>query len=118
MVIKVSKRVKSTQKSYNLGDWTVCLLVVDSGDANGYPDLGHYAGNTAWNNGTPDTPMGVYMQKDLDAGTYVFGIESKAALREPKKNDWNNDDGLKPAYGVAYIVKIVEGADPDTIVLL
>jgi hypothetical protein len=106
------------QKVNTIGEWT-CLPngrgFWENADQ-GCVDLGHFQSSAVWNNGAPTSPMGVYMQKDLDAGTYVFGIESKAALREPKKNDWNNDDGLKPAYGVAYVVKIVEGQEtPDTI---
>jgi hypothetical protein len=45
----------------------------------------------------------------------VFEIEGLAAVRENAKGSWTLDDGMKPAYGVAYVVKIVDGADPDTI---
>jgi len=102
------------QKAYTWGDWN-CLPSgrgfwenADQGAA----DLGHYQNGAKWNNGDPTSPMGIYMQKSLDAGTYVFSIDSRAALREPKKSDWNNDDGLKPAYGIAYIAKVIEGSDP------
>lgn len=116
--IKFNTWYAKVQKASTWGDWT-CLPggrgFWENADQ-GCSDLGHFQNSAVWNNGSPTTPMGVYMQKDLDAGSYVFGIESKAALREPKKNDWNNDDGLKPAYGVAYVVKIVEGQEtPDTI---
>ena len=61
--------------------------------------------------------MGVYMKKELDPGSYVFGIKSSAAIREDAtSSSWTNNDGWNPAYGVAYIVKINDGADPDTIV--
>lgn len=106
------------QKAITWGDWN-CL---PSGRgfwenaSQGWADLGHYQNSAKWNNGDPDSPMGVYVQKDLEKGSYVFGIESRACVREPKKSDWNDDDGLKPAYGVAYIVKIVDGQEtPDTI---
>jgi len=106
------------QKVSTIGDWT-CLPAGRGfweNAAQGCVDLGHFQNGATWNNGAPTTPMGVYMQKTLDPGSYVFSIESKAAVREPKKGDWNNDDGMKPAYGIAYIVKVVDGADPDTIV--
>ncbi len=116
--IKFNTWYAKVQKATTWGDWT-CLPngrgFWENADQ-GCSDLGHFQSSANWNNGDPTSPMGVYMQKDLDAGSYVFGIESKAALREPKKNDWNNDDGLRPAYGVAYVVKIVEGQEtPDTI---
>jgi len=116
--IKFNTWYAKVQKASTWGDWT-CLPngrgFWENADQ-GCSDLGHFQSSANWNNGDPTSPMGVYMQKNLDAGSYVFGIESKAALREPKKNDWNNDDGLKPAYGVAYVVKIVEGQEtPDTI---
>ena len=106
------------QKVSTIGNWT-CLPAGRGfweNEAQGCVDLGHFQSSATWNNGAPTTPMGVYMQKALDPGSYVFSIDAKAALREPKKSDWNNNDGLKPAYGVAYVVKVVEGADPDTIV--
>ena len=84
-------------------------------DANAYPDMGHFQNSNTWNNGAPTTAMGVTTQKELSAGSYVFSIKSAAALREPKKNDWNNDDGMKPAYAIAYIAKVVDGAVTDTI---
>jgi len=116
--IKFNTWYAKVQKASTWGDWT-CLPngrgFWENADQ-GCSDLGHFQSSANWNNGDPTSPMGVYMQKNLDAGSYVFGIESKAALREPKKNDWNNDDGLRPAYGVAYVVKIVEGQEtPDTI---
>ncbi len=61
--------------------------------------------------------MGVYLQKTLDPGSYVFSIESKAGLRvESTSNSWTVNEGWDPAYGVAYVVKIVDGAAADTIV--
>lgn len=82
-----------------------------------YPDMGHFAGNTGWNYGTTDGPMGVSLQKTLDPGSYVFAIEGNAALREAAtSSSWTINEGWKPAYAVAYIVKIVDGAASDTIV--
>lgn len=78
-------------------------------------DMGHYQNGGTWANGSPTAPMGVYTQMEFDPGSYVFAIDSRAAVREPKSKDWNNDDGMRPAYGVAYIVKINEGAEPDTL---
>lgn len=107
----------NTQKVNNLGDWQpsgVSGRMFWSADA--YPDLGHYSGNNAWNYSNPDTPMGIYQQKTLDPGSYVFTIESLAALRaEATSNSWTLNEGWNPAYGVAYIVKIVDGAATDTI---
>ena len=107
----------NTQKVSNLGDWLPSGV---SGrmfwSSNAYPDLGHYGGNNAWNYSNPDTPMGIYQQKILDPGSYVFTIESLAALRaESTSNSWTLNEGWNPAYGVAYIVKIVDGAAADTI---
>lgn len=108
----------NTQKAKNLGDWQpkgVSERMFWSSGA--YPDLGHYAGNTGWNFGNTSDPMGVYMQKTLDPGSYVFGIESTAALREDAtSSSWTNNDGWNPAYGIAYIVKVVDGVTTDTIV--
>ena len=116
--IKFSNWLAKVQKAITWGDWN--CLPEGRGfweNANqGCADLGHFQSAAKWNNGSPDSPMGVYTQKNLDPGSYVFGIESRACLREPKKNDWSDEDGLKPAYGVAYIVKIVDGQEaPDTI---
>lgn len=107
----------NTQKVSNLGDW---LPIGVSGrmfwSENAYPDLGHYGGNNSWNYNNPDNPMGIYQQKTLDPGSYVFTIESLAALRaESTSNSWTHNEGWNPAYGIAYIVKIVDGAATDTI---
>ena len=80
---------------------------------NDYPMLGRYSGGNAWNYNNQETPMGVYMQKTLDKGSYVFGIEGLAAVREDASStSWTVNEGWNPAYGVAYIVK----ANGDTIV--
>ena len=107
------------QKQSTIGEWSI--LPAGRGfweqQSAVAPDLGHFCGNNTWNNGSPDSPMGVYMQKTLDPGSYVFAIESSAAIREDAtSSSWTNNDGWNPAYGVAYIVKVNEGADPDTIV--
>jgi hypothetical protein len=107
----------NTQKVSNFGDWTATTTKRAFWSSGAYPDLGHYAGNTAWNFGNTADPMGVYMQKTLDAGSYVFAIESLAALREdPTSSSWTQNEGWNPAYGVAYVVKVVDGATTDTIV--
>ena len=107
------------QKQSTIGEWSILP------EGRGFweqqsavaPDLGHFCGNNTWCNGSPDSPMGVYMQKTLDPGSYVFAIESSAAIREDAtSSSWTNNDGWNPAYGVAYVVKVNEGADPDTIV--
>ncbi|MBR1548090.1 MAG: hypothetical protein IJ637_05130 [Prevotella sp.] len=102
------------QKQTTLGGWTC----VDRGfwSSNAYPDLGHYQQTNSWANGNPTNAMGVTIQKELSAGSYVFAIEGNAAFRENKKQSWDNDDGMKPAYAVVYVVKIVDGAATDTIV--
>lgn len=107
----------NTQKVSNYGDWT-CTTTGRSFWNNGaYPDLGHYGGNNAWNWNDVDSPMGVYMQRTLDPGSYVFAIESWAHLREDAtSSSWTPNEGWDPAFGEAYIVKIVEGVEtPDTI---
>ena len=110
--------VAKWQKVSTIGEWN-CL---PSGRgfwenaSQGAIDLGHYAGNTAWNFGSVDDPMGVYMQKVLDPGSYVFSIEGSAAVREDATStSWTNNEAWDVAYGVAYVVKVNEGADPDTI---
>ena len=74
--------------------------------ANAYPDMGHYQNGTNWNNGAPTTAQGVTTQMELTPGSYVFAIKSAAALREPLEQTWHTDDGMKPAYGIAYIAKV------------
>ncbi len=74
--------------------------------ANAYPDMGHYQNGTTWNNGAPTTAQGVTTQMELTPGSYVFAIKSAAALREPLEQTWHTDDGMKPAYGIAYIAKV------------
>ncbi len=107
---------KQGSKVSKYGIWNCLPAGRGHWDNNAYPDMGHFQSANNWNNGSPTTPMGMYTQiEGMTTGSYVFTIEGAAALREPKKNDWNNDDGLKPAYGVAYIVKIVDGAATDTI---
>ena len=102
------------QKQTKFGDWNC----VDRGFwSNGdYPDLGHYQKGNKWAYNTPTNPMGVYIEKTLDPGSYVFTIEGRGAFRENAQQTWWIDEGMKPAYGEAYIVKLVEGAEhPDTI---
>lgn len=113
--VKFKQWFAKVQKAKTWGDWN-CL---PSGRgywenaSQGAADFGHYAGNSAWNYGSVDNPMGVYMQKTLDPGSYVFAIEGSAALREDAtSSSWTNNEGWNPAYAVAYVVK----TDGDTIV--
>ena len=116
--VKFKQWFAKVQKAITWGDWN-CL---PSGrgfweqEAQGAADFGHYAGNTAWNYGDTSGPMGIYMSKTLDPGSYVFGIESCAALREdPTSSSWTNNEGWNIAYGVAYIVKMENEVATDTI---
>ena len=116
--IKFSKWFAKVQKAYTWADWN-CLPsgrgFWEKEDAGG-ADFGHFCGNNTWANGNPDDPMGIYMKKTLDPGSYVFSIESFSALRnDPTSSSWSQNEGWNPAYGVAYIVKVVDGAATDTI---
>ena len=107
------------QKWEKIGDWTVLPAGRGFWEKEEFvaPDLGHFAGNSSWCLNNPDNPMGVYMEKTLDPGSYVFSIESNAAVREDAtSSSWTNNDGWNVAYGVAYVVKMVDGAAADTIV--
>lgn len=119
--VKFKQWFAKVQKAYTWGDWN-CL---PSGrgfweqEAQGAADFGHYAGNSAWNYGDVEGPMGVYMTKTLDPGSYVFSIESCAALREDAtSSSWTNNEGWNVAYGVAYIAKMENEAVTDTIAVL
>lgn len=106
----------NTQKQSVIDGWSCYPAGRGFWSSGAYPDMGHYQQSSKWCGGNPDNPMGVSLQKELTSGVYVFTIEANAAVREPKKQCWTNDEGMKPAYGVAYVVKINDGADPDTIV--
>jgi hypothetical protein len=107
---------KNIQKVSNYGDWTATTTGRAFWSVNDYPDLGHYAGNSAWNWNDVDSPMGVYMQKTLDPGSYVFSIEGKASLREDAtSSSWTPNDAWNPAYGEIYITKVVDGTVTDTV---
>ena len=106
----------NTQKVSNYGEWTCLPTGRAFWNSGAYPDLGHFGGNNSWCYNVPNDPMGVFMKKTFDPGSYVFTIESLAALRaDPTSSSWTLDEGLDPAYGVAYIVKIVDGVPGDTI---
>ena len=108
---------KNINKLTKIGDWIG--LPADRIHWNGlsYPDFGHYVGNNTWCLGNPDSPMGAYMQRTLDPGSYVFAIEGLSHLREDATSScWTPCEGWNPAYGVAYIVKMVDGVAADTIV--
>ena len=110
--------VDKMSKVSTIGVWN-CLPVERAhwtvGD---YPDMGHFQHGNNWNNGSPTTPMGVKTQKELDPGSYVFGIEGLAALRVDYSKTWINDDGKNPAYGIAYVAKVVDGAVTDTVAVI
>lgn len=105
------------QKQSTWGDWSI--LPAGRGfweiESQGCPDLGHYGGSQKWG----ETVMGVTLQKDLDAGSYVFMIDGKAAFRENRvSSTWATDDGLRMSIANAYIVKVPESGTPtaaDTI---
>ena len=103
------------QKVSELGNWTATTTGRTFWSNNAYPDLGHYQNGYKWNNSV-DSPMGIYMQKELIRGSYVFSIESWAAFRENLKQTWDYDDGMRPAYGIAYIAKVVDGVVQDPLV--
>ena len=104
----------NTQKVSNYGEWTCLPTGRAFWNSGAYPDLGHFGGNNSWAYSNPNDPMGIYMSKTFDPGSYVFTIESLAALRaESTSNSWTHNEGWNPAYGVASIVNTVTG---DTIV--
>jgi len=108
--------VDKMQKVSTIGIWNCLPAGRGHWDVNAYPDMGHYAGNTSWCWGDTEAPMGVSTQMTFDPGSYVFAIEGKAALREHNTGScWTINEGWNPAYGVAYIVKIVDGVATDTI---
>lgn len=107
------------QYAVTWGDWN-CIPsgrgFWESSDAAG-ADMGHYGGNNSWCYNSPDNPIGIYMKKTLDPGSYVFTIESLSALRaDATSTSWSQNDGWNPAYGVASVVKMVDGVATDTIV--
>ena len=107
-------------KQNQIGDWIGVPAGRAHWSSNSYPDMGHYQGGNSWNYGNPTTPMGVYMQKTLDPGSYVFSISGSAAIREPAKQSWYIDEGLNVGVAYAYIKKVlpegVEASAADTIV--
>ena len=107
-----NSKKKNEKTNTKYGDWDCWGR--GAWGAKAYPDLGHYQQGSSWCFNNPDNPMGVSLQKDLTSGSYVFAIEGNAAVREPKRQSWTVDEGMKPAYGVAYIVK-VNGEQVDTI---
>jgi hypothetical protein len=104
------------QKVSNYGDWSCLPTGRAFWNSGAYPDLGHFGGNNKWCYGAQDDPMGVFMEVTFDPGSYVFTIEGLAALREhPTSSSWWTNEGWNPAYGVASIVKVVDGTPTDTI---
>ena len=108
---------KNINKLEYIGEWYGLPEKRIHWNGNSYPDFGHFVGNNTWCLGNPDSPMGAYLQKTLDPGSYVFAIDALAHLREDATSTcWTPCDGWNPAYGVAYIVKINDGVAGDTIV--
>ena len=108
---------KNINKLAKIGDWIGLPTERIHWNGLSYPDFGHYVGNNTWCNGSPDNPMGAYMQKTLDPGSYVFAIDALSHFREDATSScWTPCDGWNPAYGVAYIVKMNDGVAGDTIV--
>ncbi len=104
------------QKVSTMGIWNCLPSGRGHWSVGAYADMGHYAGNTSWCWSDTEAPMGVTTKMQLAQGSYVFGIESKAALREhPTSSSWTINEGWNPAYGIAYVVKIVDGVATDTI---
>ena len=107
----------ANKNKIKIGEWNELPSGRAHWNQNSYPDFGHFVGNNTWSNGSPDSPMGAYIQKTLDPGSYVFAIDALSHLREdPTSSCWTPCEGWNPAYAVAYIVKVNAGADPDTIV--
>ena len=105
----------NTNKVSKIGDWNCIPAGRGHWSHGANPDMGHYQNSSSWAYSNVDDPMGVTLQKKLLTGSYVFYIESNAAVREAWKQTWNIDRGMKPAYGVAYIAKTVDGVVTDTI---
>lgn len=117
--VKFSQWFAKVQKAITWGDWN-CL---PSGrgfwekEEQGAADFGHYAGSYGWCANEVDKPMGVYMNKTLDPGSYVFGVEGSAAFREGNTSkSWTNNDGMNPAYGVAYIGKATMNEEGEYVI--
>ena len=108
----------NTQKVSNLGIWNCMPDKRGFWSSGAYPDMGHYQQSATWCGGSPTSPMGVYTQKELDPGSYVFAIEGLGAFRESFKQTWNIDAGMNPAYGVACVAKVVDGAVTDTVAVV
>jgi hypothetical protein len=108
------KAAKSYSKVSTIGDWA-CMPGGRAWFGTSYnlgAEFGHYQNSSAWNYNSPTGAMGVSMQKEMSAGSYVFAIEGIGGIRENVKNSWYNDEGLVAAYGVAYIKKVTaEGAE-------
>lgn len=98
----------------NFGDWACTPSGRACWEKNSYLDIGHYQNSSSWCNNAPDDPMGLSIKRELTKGAYVFTIDVKAAVREPKSKTWTLDDGMKPAYGIAYVCK-VDGETRDTV---
>lgn len=110
-----STATSNMNKQDKIGDWVGIPAGRAHWNVNEYPDMGHYQQSSSWCYGSPDSPIGATLQRKLITGSCVFYIESAAAVRENYKQTWNFDRGMKPAYGVAYVAKVVDGVVTDTI---
>ena len=106
----------SVSKGNGFGDWTGTTGGRCFWSSGAYPELGHYQRGSKWNYGDVTSAMGVYMNKTFDPGSYVFSIEGLAAMREDATQTWYLNEGLRPAYGVAYIVKVEGEETTDTLI--
>ena len=99
------------QRLSAIGDWT-CWPGGRAFPGTNLYNLGNYAGGNKWG----DAIYGVFMQKELDAGSYVFSIEGNANFKEAQSsNCWTTNDGLKMGIANAYIKKVTaEGAETAT----
>ena len=106
----------TVSKGSSFGDWTGTTGGRCFWSSGSYPELGHYQRGSKWNYGDVTSAMGVYMNKTFDPGSYVFSIEGLAAMREDATQTWYLNEGLRPAYGVAYIVKVEGEETTDTLI--
>ena len=97
------------QRLSAIGDWT-CWPSGRAFPGDGLYNLGNFAGGNKWG----DAIYGVFMQKELDPGSYVFSIEGNANFKEAQSsNCWTTNDGLKMGIANAYIIKVpAEGVEP------
>ena len=99
----------SVNKGSTFGAWTGTTTGRCFWSNGSNPELGHYQRGSKWNYNNPTSAMGIYLNRDLTVGSYVFSVEANAAMRENATQTWYINEGLKPAYGVFAIVKCNNG---------